>query len=96
MVKRAPLVDSNGEAREIIAQGLATLQPAHPVFTVPLQEAPGIPARGPKKEQTKISTKIFLDQKVLQALKATGPGWQSRLNDHLRAAIKSGRLKRKS
>lgn len=53
---------------------------------------PGRPA-GSVKANAKIATNIRFDQDVLQALKATGRGWQTRLNDLVRADIEAGRLK---
>lgn len=40
----------------------------------------------PKAATTKISTTIRLDPDVLEWFKASGPGWQSRINDALRKA----------
>ncbi len=49
------------------------------------------PRRGrPKAESTKISTTIRLDADVLEAFRATGPGWQSRINEALRQAMNKG------
>ena len=52
---------------------------------------PGRPA-GSVKAGAKVATNIRFDPDVLEALKATGPGWQTRANDLLRADIKAGRL----
>ncbi len=41
-------------------------------------------ARGPQKSPTKIQTTIRFDQDVLEGLKATGRGWQTRVNDAMR------------
>ena len=49
---------------------------------------------GSVKENAKVSTTIRFDADVLAGLKATGPGWQTRANEALRAALKAGRLKR--
>ena len=47
----------------------------------------------PKSDQVKEPIKLRLDPDVLAALRATGDGWQTRINDMLRAALKlSGRL----
>ncbi|WPH23443.1 BrnA antitoxin family protein [Variovorax paradoxus] len=43
----------------------------------------GRPA-GSVKADAKVSTTIRLDAVVLEALKAAGPGWQTRANDALR------------
>ncbi len=40
--------------------------------------------RGPQKAPTKISVTIRLDQDIVDAYKASGRGWQGRLNDDLR------------
>ncbi len=42
--------------------------------------------------QTKAQVTLRLDNDVLQALKATGRGWQSRINAMLRKDIEAGRL----
>lgn len=51
----------------------------------------GRPA-GSVKADAKVSTTIRFDADVLEALKASGPGWQTRANDALRADIQAGRL----
>lgn len=40
----------------------------------------------PKADVTKVSTTIRLDPDVIEAFKAQGAGWQSRINDALRKA----------
>ena len=43
--------------------------------------------------QTKQAVKLRLDPDVLAALRASGDGWQTRINDMLRASLKlAGRL----
>ncbi|CDN53093.1 Hypothetical protein RG1141_CH07330 [Neorhizobium galegae bv. officinalis bv. officinalis str. HAMBI 1141] len=49
-----------------------------------LTSAPVVRGR-PKSEQTKVSTTIRLDADVLEGFRAGGPGWQSRINDVLKA-----------
>ena len=47
----------------------------------------------PKAVATKEPVKIRLDADVLLALRATGDGWQTRINDTLRASLHlAGRL----
>jgi len=41
----------------------------------------------PKATVTKVSTTIRLDAEVLARFRATGPGWQSRINKALRDAV---------
>src|SRR5438105_15836821 len=44
----------------------------------------------PPLENPKVSTTIRLDADVLEAFKADGPGWQSRINEVLRKAARRG------
>ncbi|QJR04569.1 BrnA antitoxin family protein [Sphingobium yanoikuyae] len=41
----------------------------------------------PKSNQPKQQVTLRLDQAVLDAFRATGPGWQSRINAQLRKAL---------
>jgi uncharacterized protein (DUF4415 family) len=42
--------------------------------------------RGPQQAPTKVSTTIRIDADVLEFFRATGPGYQTRMNEALRAA----------
>jgi len=42
----------------------------------------------PKARATKVSTTIRLDRDIVEAFRAGGEGWQTRINDALRAALK--------
>lgn len=44
--------------------------------------------RGKQQAPTKVSTTIRLDADVLAWFRATGPGYQTRINEVLRASIK--------
>ncbi|QVL48711.1 MAG: BrnA antitoxin family protein [Thiocapsa sp.] len=45
----------------------------------------------PKAELRKVSTNIRFDADVLEAIKATGPGWQTRINDIVREYVEAHR-----
>lgn len=45
----------------------------------------------PRAEQRKVSTTIRFDADVLAAMKATGPGWQTRINDIVRDFVRQRR-----
>jgi len=51
----------------------------------------GRPA-GSVKAETKVSTTLRVDADVLSAIKASGKGWQTRVNDVLRDAVRRGKL----
>lgn len=42
--------------------------------------------RGPQKAPTKKQVTLRLDRDVIERFRATGPGWQKRINDALRRA----------
>ena len=46
-------------------------------------------ARGPQKSPVKVQTSIRFDRDVLEGLKATGRGWQTRVNDAMREWLRS-------
>ncbi len=45
---------------------------------------------GTRKEGTKQAVTVRFSPEVLEAFKATGPGWQTRINDVLRDAVARG------
>ena len=49
--------------------------------------------RGPQKKPTKVRTALRLSPEVLEHFKSGGPGWQTRIDDALRATI-SGRKRK--
>ena len=51
------------------------------------------PMRGrPPLARPKAALTMRVDADVLDALKASGPGWQTRINDLLRDAVRRGRV----
>ena len=46
----------------------------------------------PTAERPKVPVTMRVDADVLDAIKATGPGWQTRINDLLRDAVRRGRV----
>jgi uncharacterized protein (DUF4415 family) len=47
--------------------------------------------KGSRREVTKEAVKIRLHADVMAALRASGDGWQTRINDALRASLALGR-----
>jgi len=43
-------------------------------------------------EETKSKVNLRLDADVLEKLRATGRGWQTRVNEALRADLEAGRI----
>ncbi|HID68417.1 MAG TPA: hypothetical protein EYP31_09235 [Roseibacterium sp.] len=89
-----------GESKKKTGKGFAEDQEVFDPASVPDEDLPDMTTpywrakieaaplqRGrPKALQTKISTTIRLDRDVVEAFKADGPGWQSRMNAALRKA----------
>ena len=70
------------DSPELTDAELATMRPFSQVFP---ELAATIRKRGPVK--TKESVSIRLDFDVVEKLRASGPGWQSRVNDVLRKYV---------
>lgn len=96
MNKRPPLTDAAGEVRELTQGDLAQFKPSKEALPedlydglVRMNRRAGV--RGPQKAPLKQSTTIRFDADVLAALKATGKGWQTRVNDAMREWVKTRR-----
>jgi uncharacterized protein (DUF4415 family) len=64
---------------EMTAKMFKTMRPAREAY--PQFVAADERSRGrPRKAQTKVSVTLRLDRDVVQALRASGPGWQARTN----------------
>ena len=84
MTKRTPLIDKTGEVRELTAADLRHFKPAAEVLPPELLKSMGIKPRGPQKAPTKQATTIRLSPDVMAAFKATGAGWQTRIDAALK------------
>jgi uncharacterized protein (DUF4415 family) len=87
MVSRLPVIDDDGEVGDLSEVDGALFRPAHEVLPPMLLKTLGI--RGPQKAPLKRPTTIRFDADVLAALKATGRGWQTRVNDAMREWVKA-------
>jgi len=92
MKPHTPLIDDEGEVRELTAADMAAFRPAHEVLPPALQKAWGIRRRGPQKAPTKTATTLRLNTQALAAFKATGKGWQTRIDALLCEAVAQGRV----
>jgi uncharacterized protein (DUF4415 family) len=84
MSKRAPLIEASGEVRELTAADLRHFKPAAEALPPELLKVMGIKPRGPQKAPTKRATTIRLSPDVMAAFKATGAGWQTRIDAALK------------
>lgn len=90
MVSRLPVIDDDGEVGD-----LSEVDPDTSMSFSQLPASLQTKLRGrPKASAVKEPVKIRLDADVLIALRATGNGWQTRINDTLRASLQlAGKLR---
>jgi uncharacterized protein (DUF4415 family) len=85
MKKPKPLTDADGEVRELTAEDMRRFKPLdHFPELAKLVRSRG--QRGPQKAPTKQQVTLRLDKDVVDRFRATGAGWQGRINDALRKA----------
>lgn len=87
MANRKPLIDANGEVRELSAEEMAQFKPAADVLPPSLQIKLGV--RGQQKRPTKERITIRLSREVVEQFRATGEGWQTRMDAALLDWLKS-------
>ena len=81
------LITSDPDAPEITDDQIARAMPFTEAFPA-LSEAMRKNLGGrPKSKNAKVPVSIRLDQDVVAKFKATGLGWQSRINDVLRKSV---------
>lgn len=87
MVSRLPVIDDEGEVGDLSGVSPALLRPAAEVLPHSLLKKVGI--RGPQKIPTKERITIRLSPDVVQSFRATGDGWQTRVDSALRDWLKT-------
>ena len=79
------------EVPEMTDAQLAEVRPAREVMTP--EEFASVTGRGrPRAAKPKVPVTIRLDQDVVEAFKATGKGWQTKINATLKRSTISGKL----
>ena len=87
MPRSKPLIDSQGRVREIQSADLKAFRPAQEVLPESLRRKLGV--RGPQKAPTKERISIRLSPEVVQRFRATGAGWQTRVDAALQDWLKT-------
>lgn len=87
MPKPKPLTDDQGEVRELSAADMKRFRPANEVLPAALLGK--LQVRGPQKTPTKERITIRLSPEVVQPFRATGQGWQTRLDAALKDWLKT-------
>ena len=81
MKSKKPLTDEEGEVRELTSEDMKEFRPIQEVLPYALLHKFGV--RGPQKTPTKDRINIRLSHEVVEHFRATGPGWQSRIDEAL-------------
>jgi len=80
-----PLIDEDGEVREITAADVALFKPFSELPPAEQKVLQKLRRRGPQKEPKKVPISIRLSPDVVEGLRATGSGWQGRADQALRS-----------
>lgn len=78
------MIASDPDAPEATDEQLAQARPFADAFPALADKMRRNVGGRPKADKTKVAVSIRLDPEVLEAFKAGGPGWQSRMNKALR------------
>jgi uncharacterized protein (DUF4415 family) len=89
MAERKPLTDEDGEVRELTLEDFKQFRPITEVLGPALIKKLGIRVRGRQRAPIKERTTIRLSRDVLQRFRATGAGWQARMDAALREWLES-------
>ena len=81
----SPLIDEDGEVREITAEDVALFKPFSALPAAEQKVLLKLRKRGPQKAPRKVPISIRLSPDVAEGLRATGSGWQGRADEVLRA-----------
>ncbi len=81
MAKRLPLTDADGEVRELTEDDFKHFKP---FSSLPDDLQSVLRGIGKQKEPTKISVTVRYSPEVLAYFRATGKGWQTRMDDALK------------
>ena len=83
---KTPYFDNHGDVRELTREDFASMRPAseaHPELVKAHRRA-----RGPQKAPKKVLTTIRLDSDIVEHFKRSGRGWQTRINNEIRKAVR--------
>src|SRR5258708_10555360 len=86
-------IAADPDTRELSTAKIRGMRPARVALAEQIGEEPAarlLKRRGrPLADTTKVATSVRYDRDMLEAFRATGEGWQTRMNDALRDYAKS-------
>ena len=90
MASRRPVDLTDPDNPEWTEADFARAHGPETLSAVELAAFPRTRVRGPQKAPTKRPISLRIDTDVLEFFRAAGPGWQGRMNDALRRAMRGG------
>ncbi len=87
MARGKPLIDADGEVRELTAEDMVEFKVAAEVLPTSLRKKLGV--RGHQKAPTKERITIRLSRDVVERFRESGGGWQTRMDTALRDWLKN-------
>jgi uncharacterized protein (DUF4415 family) len=87
---KKPLIDKNGEVRELTKEDFKRMRPASEVVPeiVKAYKEGRLKVRGSQKAPTKVQTTLRLSRDVVDFFRATGRGWQTKLDKALKEYVR--------
>ena len=82
MSKPKPLIDEEGEVRDLTLEDIHQFKPIHEAG-LPESLLKKLGVRGPQKAPTKVRVSLRLSREVVDYFRATGDGWQTRMDSEL-------------
>jgi len=82
MSKPKPLIDAAGDVRELTLVDIQQFKPIHEAG-LPGSLLKKLGVRGPQKTPTKVRVSLRLSREVVEYFRATGDGWQTRMDGEL-------------
>ena len=87
MPERKPLIKTDGEVRELTATDMKHFRPAKDALPATLLRK--LKGRGSQKAPTKERITIRLSPDVVERFRASGRGWQTRIDNALSSWLRS-------
>jgi uncharacterized protein (DUF4415 family) len=97
-MQKKSLTNAKGEVRELLAADFRTMKPAREVLPAELLAV--LPKRrrgerGVAKQPTKILTSVRFSPEVIDFFKASGDGWQTRIDETLRRHVSASQKRQR-
>lgn len=89
MKKHSPIINEDGEVRELTEEDMKQFRPASEALPASLRTK--LQVRGPQKAPVKQAVSVRFSTDVLEYFRATGTGWQTRMDLALKEWITTHR-----